>query len=48
VCVLGLVIGLAGVLSLGIGAAYGGLALAIVGAVAAYADHERRTGPHPR
>jgi hypothetical protein len=46
-CVVGLAIAVAGVLTLGIGAAYGGLALAIVGAVSGYADHVRRTGPHP-
>ena len=46
VSVLGLAVGLAGVLSLGVGAAYGGLALAIVAAVAGYAERERRAGPH--
>jgi hypothetical protein len=42
VTLVGLALGIAGVLSLGIGAVYGGVALAILGVVLPYAGHLKR------
>jgi hypothetical protein len=44
-CLIGLTLGIAGVVGLGIGAAYAGAMLAILGAGGAYTDHVRREGP---
>jgi hypothetical protein len=48
VSLIGIALGIAGVIELGVGAAYGGVMLAGLSATAAYADHLRREDPRSR
>jgi hypothetical protein len=46
--IIGFAIGVAGVTSLGVGAAYGGTFLATLAGIFGYIDHEQRTGASSR
>jgi hypothetical protein len=47
-CLIGLAVAIAGVLGLGVGAAYGGVMLAVLGVGIPYAQHLKREGPRAR